>query len=517
MCQTNPEMRTRHHARAFLIPFHQMQRARLKIIPNAHVFQLLRITQTVKIPVINVHPFRYIRLHQRVGGAFDSSLRQHRLDHATTKKALARTQIPLKGNHDRLRLRLCQQPVHEPCRKPRRFPLPFTPNGRIKVKMLTMHDSAPLKQAIRDEARRLGFAHMGVTDTDLSAYEADYFNWLGHHYHGEMAYMARHGVKRTRPNLLVPGTMRILSLRMPYYSRDAADPVAQLRRPEHAYIARYALNRDYHKLIRNRLKKLVAFIERRAPGFNYRIFTDSAPVLERPIAEKAGLGFIGKNSLLIHPRAGSWFFLAEIFTDLALPVDPPFEKSGCGPCTACMVECPTGAIVSEGIVDARRCISYLTIEHPGDIPEPLRPLMGNRIYGCDDCQLVCPWNRFGECSNEPDWRPRHHLDEASLLALWQWDEKTFLKNLEGSPVRRIGFERWRRNLAVALGNAPCSEEIVKNLSQAIENASEMVKRHIKWAISRQTARRQKSDPQNFRGTPFPARVRKAHLPKACRK
>ena len=381
--------------------------------------------------------------------------------------------------------------------------------------MPLMHDATALKEAIRAEAQRLGFAHLGVTDTDLSAYEADYFNWIGHHYHGEMGYMVRHGVKRTRPNLLVPGTVRILSLRMPYYSPSAANPIEQLRRAEHAYISRYALNRDYHKLIRNRLKKLVAFIDQQAPGFNYRIFTDSAPILERPIAEKAGLGFIGKNSLIIHPRAGSWFFLAEIFTDLALPVDPPFEKNGCGPCTACMDECPTGAIVSEGVVDARRCISYLTIEHPGEIPESLRPLMGNRIYGCDDCQLVCPWNRFGECNDDPAWQPRHQLDRATLLELWQWDEATFLKNFEGSPIRRIGYERWRRNLAVALGNAPFSEEIIKNISQAIEKSTELVKIHIYWALSQQQSKRGKANPQKNGGTPFPRQVRKAHLPKTC--
>ncbi|HIQ39692.1 MAG TPA: tRNA epoxyqueuosine(34) reductase QueG [Sulfurivirga caldicuralii] len=381
--------------------------------------------------------------------------------------------------------------------------------------MPCMHDTTHLKDAIRQKAANLGFAHLGVTDTDLSAYEADYFNWLGHHYHGEMGYMVRHGVKRTRPNLLVPGTVRILSLRMPYYSREAANPIEQLQQPEQAYIARYALNRDYHKLIRKRLKELVAFIHQLAPGFNYRIFTDSAPVLERPIGEKAGLGFIGKNSLLIHPRAGSWFFLAEIFTDLDLPLDPPFEKNGCGPCTACMAECPTGAIVADGVVDARRCISYLTIEHEGDIPEALRPLMGNRIYGCDDCQLVCPWNRFGECSHNPAWQPRHHLDNIRLLDLWQWDEETFLKNFEGSPIRRIGYERWRRNLAVALGNAPYNKEIVKNLSQTIDNASEMVKRHILWALEQQQKKREKSGEKKNRGTPFPTRVRKAHLPKDC--
>ncbi len=373
-----------------------------------------------------------------------------------------------------------------------------------------------LKNLIKHTAQQLGFADTGVTDTDLSAYEAEYFNWLGQQFHGEMHYMAKHGHKRTRPNLLVPGTTRIISLRMPYFSADAYDPVQQLNRNGHAYISRYALNKDYHKLIRNRLKKLIQAIEKTGVKFNYRIFTDSAPVLERPLAEKAGLGFIGKNSLLIHPRAGSWFFLAEIFTDLPLPLDPPFTKQGCGPCTACMVECPTGAIIQEGVVDARRCISYLTIEHPGEIPEALRPLMGNRIYGCDDCQLVCPWNRYGEPQSETAWQPRHQLDRITLLELWRWDEDTFLKNFEGSPIRRIGYERWQRNLAVALGNADFQSAILNALKNRLSTASELVKTHILWAISQQ--QHKKTRAQKKGETPsFPRKARKAYLPKADRK
>ncbi len=373
-----------------------------------------------------------------------------------------------------------------------------------------------LKNLIKHTAQQLGFADMGVTDTDLSTYEAEHFNWLGQQFHGDMHYMAKHGHKRTRPNLLVPGTTRIISLRMPYFSADAYDPVQQLNRSDHAYISRYALNKDYHKLIRNRLKKLIQVIEKTGVKFNYRIFTDSAPVLERPLAEKAGLGFIGKNSLLIHPRAGSWFFLAEIFTDLPLPPDAPFAKRGCGPCTACMVECPTGAIVQEGIVDARRCISYLTIEHPGEIPEALRPLMGNRIYGCDDCQLVCPWNRYGESQSETAWQPRHQLDRITLLALWDWDEATFLKNFEGSPIRRIGYERWQRNLAIALGNADFQTAILNALKNRLSTASELVKTHILWAISQQ--QRKKTRAQKKGETPsFPRKARKIYLPKVDRK
>ncbi len=376
-----------------------------------------------------------------------------------------------------------------------------------------MNDTTHLKESIRDEAKHLGFADCGVTHTDLSAYEASYFNWLGQHFHGEMDYMVRHGLKRTRPNLLVPGTQSIISVRMNYYDCDSENPLAQLHRGDHAYISRYALGRDYHKLIRNRLKKLVAFIEEATGPFNYRIFTDSAPVLERPIAREAGLGFIGKNSLVIHPRAGSWFFLGEIYTDLQLPPDPPFEKQGCGPCTACLDACPTGAIVSDGVVDARRCISYLTIEHPGPIPEALRPLMGNRIYGCDDCQLVCPWNRFAEPNRETDFKPRHALDRATLLELWQWSETDFLERFAGSPIRRIGFERWQRNLAVALGNAPPSGAVIAALeAKKPQIDSKMVLEHVAWALARQREKRHRKkvgDPPLLAG-------RKTYLPRRCK-
>ncbi len=501
-----------HKPFSFLSPLDKVQRSRCEQLPRAHVFQLFRVAQTVEIPVKDAHPVDFVGFDEGIGGTFDTHARIERLNHAPGKKRLARPQIAFQpDDHGLLPLaHPLPQRVHPAPGESARLRFRMTDRRFQQDKMRFMHGH-DLKQQLKEFARTLGFADLGVTDTDLSAYEADYFNWLGRHFHGEMDYMARHGLKRTRPNLLVPGTVRIISLRMPYYSPDAADPVAQLNRPEHAYVSRYALNRDYHKLIRKRLKRLVAFIEERVgTGFNYRIFTDSAPVLERPIAEKAGLGFIGKNSLVIHPRAGSWFFLAEIFTDLELPVDPPFEKQGCGPCTACIAECPTGAIVAPGVVDARRCISYLTIEHPGEIPEALRPLMGNRIYGCDDCQLVCPWNRFAECSKDESWQPRHRLDRATLLELWMWTEEDFLKNLEGSPIRRIGYERWLRNLAVALGNGPWSEDVEAALRQKRPETSEMVQKHIDWALDRLRERR---DLPKMGETPFPRQVRKAHLPR----
>lgn len=349
-----------------------------------------------------------------------------------------------------------------------------------------------LAEQIKRWGRSLGFADVGITDTDLSAYEADYFNWLGEHYHGDMDYLARHGTKRTRPAELEPGTLRIISVRLNYYDQDAHSPIEQLHRADHAYISRYALHKDYHKLMRKRLQQLAVQIEAKLTEtghpFQYRAFVDSAPVLERPLAQKAGLGFIGKNSLMIHPRAGSWFFLGELYTNLPLPVDAPFEKQGCGPCTACLDECPTQAIVADGVVDARRCISYLTIEYKGVIAPELRTKMGNRIYGCDDCQLVCPWNIFTQPTDEAAFKAMHPLDSATLLALMNWSQTDFLTRFEGSPIRRIGFEQWQRNLCIALGNAldapELSRQILAELT-ALETDSDLVNEHRDWARQRQ--------------------------------
>lgn len=297
--------------------------------------------------------------------------------------------------------------------------------------------------------------------------------------------MAAHGTKRTRPNELIQGTRSIISLRMNYFDTKAQHPLKQLHQTDLAYISRYALGRDYHKVIRNKLKHLVQKIHQLHPNAACRIFVDSAPVLERPIAEKAGLGFIGKNSLVIHPRAGSWFFLAEIYTDLELPNDQPFTKQGCGPCRACIVECPTQAIIADGVVDARRCISYLTIEYKGSIPLAFRAAMGNRIYGCDDCQLVCPWNHFTQPTQEDDFLPRNQLDRATLLELFCYDELTFNRKFEGSPIRRIGHESWVRNIAIALGNSPGSNEVVETLKSSLGLYSELIDEHIYWALDQQ--------------------------------
>ena len=338
-----------------------------------------------------------------------------------------------------------------------------------------------LSSRIKKLAADLGFQACAISDTDLTQAERYLFNWLDKQYQGDMDYMRKHGSKRSRPVELEPGTRRIISLRMNYFPPAAKDAWQVINDSHAAFISRYALGRDYHKLMRQKLQKLAKEIELLIGPFQYRVFVDSAPVLEKAIAEKAGLGWIGKHTNLINKNSGSWFFLGEIYVDIPLPTDEA-TSFHCGDCTACIEACPTNAIVAPFELDARKCISYLTIEHHGSIPLEYRQVMGNRIYGCDDCQLVCPWNRFGKDSEEPDFAIRHSLDDVSLLTLFQWDEATFLKNTEGSAIRRIGYERWQRNIAVALGNATHSAEIVEALQNKLATASELVAEHIQWAL-----------------------------------
>ncbi|HEY9033452.1 MAG TPA: tRNA epoxyqueuosine(34) reductase QueG, partial [Pseudomonadales bacterium] len=344
---------------------------------------------------------------------------------------------------------------------------------------------AALAEQIRQWGRDAGFQQVGITDVNVDAYREHYQRWLASHYHGEMDYMQRHEALRLDPAQLQPGCLRAISFRMDYYHDDAA--MRQLLdTPDKAYIARYAVGRDYHKLVRKRLAAIAARIGDAAEaGLSQRAFVDSAPVLERALAEKSALGWIGKNTMLINSRAGSYFFLGEILTDLPLPVDKPQADKHCGSCTACLDVCPTGAFAGPWQLDARRCISYLTIELKGVIPETLRPLMGNRVFGCDDCQIVCPWNKFARGSNEPDFRPRHGLDNSELLQLYLWDEQTFLRHTEGSPIRRIGYQRWLRNLAVGLGNAPYSAAIVAALQADRRLAGSELDEHRQWALQQQ--------------------------------
>lgn len=335
---------------------------------------------------------------------------------------------------------------------------------------------------IRKYGRQLGFQQVGITDTRLEEAGRYLEQWLLQGRHGEMEWMARHGSLRSHPGELVKNTLRIISVRMDYLPDGAAGMEDILNHPESAYVSRYALGRDYHKLMRNRLQKLADRIQDDVGPFGYRAFVDSAPVMEKPLAQKSGLGWIGKHTNLINQQAGSWFFLGELYTDLPLPIDEP-ASDHCGECHNCIDACPTGAITGPYELDARLCISYLTIEHPGSIPETLRPLIGNRIYGCDDCQIVCPWNRFSRESRETDFRPRHELDDSSLLQLFDWDETTFLKKTEGMAIRRIGYERWTRNIAVALGNLPKGHrEAIAALEQKQKIASDMVREHIDWAL-----------------------------------
>ncbi|MGY6276536.1 tRNA epoxyqueuosine(34) reductase QueG [Methylomonas sp. MgM2] len=347
-------------------------------------------------------------------------------------------------------------------------------------------DFQNLAAQIKVWGNELGFQQIGISDTELSSAESHLQRWLAKDRHGAMQYMAAHGLKRSRPALLQAGTRSIISARMDYLPEKTVNSQAILNNSAMAFVSRYALGRDYHKLIRNRLQKLADKITAEIGPFGYRAFVDSAPVLEKAIAEKAGLGWIGKHSNLINRRAGSWFFLGEIYTDLPLPLDEP-ASAHCGQCRACLDVCPTQAIVAPYQVDARRCVSYLTIELAGSIPVELRPLLGNRIYGCDDCQLICPWNRFAKLSMETDFKPRHKLDNITLVELFNWTENEFLKNTEGSAIRRIGHQRWLRNIAVALGNGKPTAIGINALQSRMHHAAELVREHVDWALKRLTA------------------------------
>jgi epoxyqueuosine reductase len=339
----------------------------------------------------------------------------------------------------------------------------------------------------------LGFQQVGIADIDLDKHRVWLQDWLSQGYQGEMQFMSEHGSKRYMPQELVPGTIRIISVRLDYLPPNATF-AEDLRNKNTCYISRYALGRDYHKLMRKRLKQFAEHIQARCEKLEYRPFVDSAPVLEHAIAEKAGIGWTGKHSLTINKQGGSWFFLGELFVNLPLPIDQPVNEQ-CGQCNACITICPTQAIVEPYAVDARRCISYLTIESKQAIPLEFRSLIGNRIYGCDDCQLICPWNRYAQLTKEEDLQSRPQLKSRSLLELFAWDEASFLKNTQGSPIRRIGYQRWQRNIAVALGNAPFSEQIIHALKGKLSDADELVAEHIQWAIGQQQQKRQ-VDEQN---------------------
>jgi len=330
-------------------------------------------------------------------------------------------------------------------------------------------------------AREAGFQRCGISDIDLSEEEPQLAQWLSQGMYGTMHWMARHGMLRARPQELVPGTLRVISVGMDYGHNDTPKAWATLHDADRAYVARYALGRDYHKLMRKRLQQLAQRLMAEIGPFGYRVFVDSAPVLERPLARNAGLGWQGKHTCVIDRNGGSWFFLGEIFVDLPLPVSTR-ATNHCGTCTRCITVCPTQAIIAPYKLDARRCISYLTIEHEGSIAPEFRPLIGNRIYGCDDCQLVCPWNKFAQRTDEADFRARNNLDKATLPELFAWDEDAFLRRTEGSPIRRSGHERWLRNIAVALGNAAPSIQALQALHTRVDHPSALVREHVQWAL-----------------------------------
>jgi len=350
-------------------------------------------------------------------------------------------------------------------------------------------DHHALAESIKAWGARLGFAHVAVSDVDLAEAESRLDDYLARGFHGEMNYMRKHGAKRTRPAALVSGTLRVITARMDYLPQPMRDAQAALDDSRVGYISRYALGRDYHKVMRRNLQRLATRIELEVGAFGYRAFCDSAPVMEKALAQKSGHGWIGKHTNLLNRRSGSWFFLGELYTDLPLPVDAPVT-SHCGSCAACIDICPTRAIVAPYRLDARRCISYLTIELPGAIPPPLRRAIGNRIFGCDDCQLVCPWNRYARVTKAPDFAIRHGLDARALTELFAWDERDFARHTEGSAIRRVGHTRWLRNIAVALGNARgvhARDDAVAALQSRRAHPSELVREHVDWALAQHAA------------------------------
>ena len=363
-----------------------------------------------------------------------------------------------------------------------------TPASSLPAGQSQPLDLSQVKKVLAERAQALGFDALGVASVDLAEDERHLISWLDAGFHGDMNYMQRHGSMRTHPQELAPGTVRVVSVRMNYWPSEARDAQQVLAEPATAYVSRYAMGRDYHKIMRRALARLAEETAVRIGTFGYRVCVDSAPVLEKALARNAGLGWIGKHTNLLARNAGSYFFLGEILTDLPLPLDAP-ASAHCGSCEACIPACPTQAIVAPYRLDARRCISYLTIEHKGSIPEELRPGLGNRIYGCDDCQLVCPWNKFARMASHPDFKVRNRLDSSSLTELFAWTEQDFEERMQGSAIYRIGYERWLRNIAVALGNAPSSPDVFAALEARRNVESELVREHVEWALERHSARR----------------------------
>jgi len=476
-------------------PFDQTDIAPVEFVAKTRCFPLVRIAESIEIEVAQVQAAHFVTFKQSVGWALDPSGVTQRTQQPAHQRGLARAQIALQIDHQ-ARLQHRRQTGGKVrrggligqvnCELPPCGGMPAYPTSAMIRRMQTNAphvDLVELAARIKVWGKALGFQSVGIGDTELGAAETQLLQWLADGHHGAMDYMAKHGAKRARPAELVPGTLRVISLRMNYYPENVRDVQAVLADGSRACISRYALGRDYHKVLRNRLQKLVEQIGAAVPQAACRVFTDSAPVLEVELAQKAHLGWRGKHTLLLSREQGSYFFLGEIFINLPLPVDAPAENH-CGTCQACLDICPTRAIVAPYRVDARRCISYLTIELKGSIPPELRPLIGNRIYGCDDCQMVCPWNRFAQTTVEPDFAVRNELDDVSLVELFGWSEEVFFSRLAGSPIYRIGHEQWLRNIAVALGNAPTTPDVMRALHARANHPSELVREHVAWALER---------------------------------
>ena len=495
-------------------PFRNFEARAGKNVAKTRVFPFARVGEAVKVKVPDVQSGEIIRLDHRIGGTFDQPLHAQSTQQVPDKRGLARTQRAMQLDESVMNRRLPGHDRGEPLGGrfvgPRNKGLTFY-NGevtgfimQISTAQNVQFNSSQLASQIQGWAQELGFSQIGVTGVDLSAAEPGLLQWLERGFHGEMAYMAAHGIKRARPAELVPGTVSVITVRMDYLPADTsagwqAIEFDRLTHPAEGIVSMYARGRNYHKVLRQRLQKLTERIAQQIGPFGHRVFTDSAPVLEVELAARSGQGWRGKHTLLLNREAGSMFFLGEIFTDIALPPkrlpDAPAAEH-CGSCSACIDVCPTQAIIAPYRLDARRCISYLTIEHAGPIPLELRPLIGNRIYGCDDCQLICPWNKFAQRSALPDFDERAGLTGQQLVTLFGWSEDDFLRHTEGSPIRRIGHERWLRNVAVALGNAlrvadsgagnalghKGYGEVRKALLLRADHPSELVREHVAWAL-----------------------------------
>ena len=479
-------------------PFCHLEAGVGKNVPETRVLPLARVVEAVEVEMPDGKARRLVRLHHRIGGALDASFYAEGAQQVAHQGGLACAQVAVQGHEGigqlRLRGKLACKGVGVILAVPGDLTLWFCRGGSgASYNLAGMWCNSQLVPQMQEWARELGFSQIGVAGVDLSAAEPGLEAWLAQGFHGDMHYMALHGLKRARPAELVPGTVSVITARMDYLPQGTAVDVpegwqtvelSRLSRPHEGIVSVYARGRDYHKVLRARLQKLSDRIAEAIGPFGHRVFTDSAPVLEAELAARSGQGWRGKHTLVLNREAGSMFFLGEIYVDMALPESAPVTAH-CGSCSACIDICPTQAIIAPHRIDARRCISYLTIEHAGPIPVELRPLMGNRIYGCDDCQLICPWNKFAQVSRLPDFDERKGLAGQQLVHLFAWDESTFLRLTEGGPIRRIGHERWLRNVAVALGNAlrATGDESVRTALQLrAEDPSELVREHVAWAL-----------------------------------